>query len=164
MDFSASSLIQQFAGRHDDPLDNITLIPSQPVFVQERTPKYREAANTKLIVYGLTSNLGFEPMIYHTRDEHANHYTMQQCSFPDIECKIGNQIGPLLKMFVARYKLWCNVNCTWITTCFCPICHDIAEILLKLHGVEHQLIIQSSLSDTHYIMTSVGHNCFWLAE
>jgi hypothetical protein len=30
--YSASSLKQQFAGRHDAPLGHIILIPSQPVF------------------------------------------------------------------------------------------------------------------------------------
>ena len=34
----------------------------------------REATNTNFIDFGLTW-LGLEPMIYHTRGEHANHYT-----------------------------------------------------------------------------------------
>jgi hypothetical protein len=33
-----------------------------------------EAASTYFIVFGLT-RLVLEPMIYHTRGEHANHYT-----------------------------------------------------------------------------------------
>ena len=33
-----------------------------------------KATNTYLIVFGLTQP-GLEPMIYHTRGEHANHYT-----------------------------------------------------------------------------------------
>ena len=32
-----------------------------------------EATNTNFIVIGLTRS-GLEPMIYHTRGEHANHY------------------------------------------------------------------------------------------
>jgi hypothetical protein len=53
---SISISTQKFAGRHVDPLDHITLIPSQPVFIL--TPQYyvfvREAENTKLIVSGFT--------------------------------------------------------------------------------------------------------------
>jgi hypothetical protein len=33
-----------------------------------------EAINTNLIGFGLTQS-GLKPTIYHTRDEHANHYT-----------------------------------------------------------------------------------------
>jgi hypothetical protein len=33
-----------------------------------------EAASTYFVVFGLT-RLVLEPMIYHTRGEHANHYT-----------------------------------------------------------------------------------------
>jgi hypothetical protein len=33
-----------------------------------------EATNTNFIVFGLTRS-GIDPMIYHTRGEHANHYT-----------------------------------------------------------------------------------------
>jgi hypothetical protein len=33
-----------------------------------------EATNTNIIVFGLTRP-GLEPTIYHTRGEHANHYT-----------------------------------------------------------------------------------------
>jgi len=33
-----------------------------------------EATNTNFIVFGLT-RLRLEPMIYGTRDKHANHYT-----------------------------------------------------------------------------------------
>jgi hypothetical protein len=33
-----------------------------------------EATNTSFIVFGLTRP-GLEPTIYHTRGEHANHYT-----------------------------------------------------------------------------------------
>ena len=34
----------------------------------------REATNINFIVFGLTQS-GFEPTIYRTRDEYANHYT-----------------------------------------------------------------------------------------
>jgi hypothetical protein len=37
--------------------------------------KYGEATNTNCIVVGLTRP-GLEPTIYHTRAEHANHYTV----------------------------------------------------------------------------------------
>ena len=33
-----------------------------------------EATNTNFIVFGLTQS-GLEPTIYHSRGEHANHYT-----------------------------------------------------------------------------------------
>jgi hypothetical protein len=32
------------------------------------------AKNSIFVVFGLTRS-GLEPMIYHTRDEHTNHYT-----------------------------------------------------------------------------------------
>ena len=96
---SISISTQKFAGRHVDPLDHITLIPSQPVFVL--TPQYcvfvREAESTKLIVSGFTQPW-YEP---HSRQANKSlHYV--QMLFPDIERKIGNQISPFLKMFVAR--------------------------------------------------------------
>jgi hypothetical protein len=56
-------------------------IPSQPVFAL--SPKSYmfsgEATNTNFIVFGLTRP-GLEPMIYHTRGEHANHYTTNAVS------------------------------------------------------------------------------------
>ena len=73
--YSASSLKQQSAGRHVAPLGHIILIPSQPVFGP--SPKYcvlsGEATHTNFIVFDSTRT-GFEPMIYRTRGEHANHY------------------------------------------------------------------------------------------
>jgi hypothetical protein len=39
-----------------------------------------EATNTNFIVFGLTQP-GLEPMIYHTRGEHANHYTTDAVCF-----------------------------------------------------------------------------------
>jgi hypothetical protein len=36
-----------------------------------------EATNTNLTVLGFTRP-GVEPMVYHTRDEHANQYTTQK--------------------------------------------------------------------------------------
>ena len=74
--YSASSLKQQFVGKHVTPLRHIILIPSQPVFALS---PYRcvfggEATNTNFIVFGLTRPW-LEPTIYHTWGEHANHYT-----------------------------------------------------------------------------------------
>ena len=71
--YSASS---QFGGRHVAPLRHINMILGQPVFAL--TPEYcvfsGEVANIDFIVFGL-NRLELEPMIYHTGDEHANHYT-----------------------------------------------------------------------------------------
>jgi hypothetical protein len=50
----------------------------------------REASNANVIVFGLT-RLESEPTIYHTRSEHANHYTAE--------------IEPLLKLKERRYQL-----------------------------------------------------------
>ena len=54
---------------------NIILIQNQPVFTL--TPKWcvlsEEAANINFIIFGLTQPR-FEPTIYSTWDEHANHY------------------------------------------------------------------------------------------
>ena len=50
----------------------------------------REASNANVIVLGLT-RLESEPTIYHTRSEHANHYTAE--------------IEPLLKLKERRYQL-----------------------------------------------------------
>ena len=36
-----------------------------------------EATNTNFIVFGLTRSV-LEPTIYHTRDEHDNHYTTDE--------------------------------------------------------------------------------------
>ena len=61
-------------GRHVAVHWHIILIPRQPVFVL--TPQHRvltrEATNTNFKVLGLV-RLGIEPMIYHTRDMHANN-------------------------------------------------------------------------------------------
>ena len=73
---SASSLKQQSPGRHVAPLGHIILIPSQPVciLIPYSCVLSGEATNTNFIVFGLTRP-GVEPTIYHTRGEHANHYT-----------------------------------------------------------------------------------------
>jgi hypothetical protein len=59
---------QQFVGRYVAPLEDIILIPSQPIFAI--TPKNcmlcGEAANTNLIVFYLIRP-GLEPTIHHTR-------------------------------------------------------------------------------------------------
>jgi hypothetical protein len=48
-----------------------------------------EATNISFIVFGLT-RLGLEPTIYHTRGEHANHYTTEVVSrFLEIEIYIA---------------------------------------------------------------------------
>jgi hypothetical protein len=39
-----------------------------------------EATNTNFIVFGLTRP-GLDPTIYHTRGEHANHYTTDAVDF-----------------------------------------------------------------------------------
>ena len=58
------------------PLGLIILILNQPVFAL--SPKccmlIEEAINTYFIVFGLTW-LGIKSTIYHTQEEHANHFT-----------------------------------------------------------------------------------------
>ena len=73
MDFhSTSSLNQQSSGRYFAPLKDITLIPSQLIFVL--TPLYCvlsvEATNTSFIDFSLTW-LELEPTIYRTRIENV---------------------------------------------------------------------------------------------
>jgi hypothetical protein len=58
--YSASSLKQQFAGRHVAPLGHIILIPSQPVFSLSRRNKWDESfdahhSNEESRVYGSRS-------------------------------------------------------------------------------------------------------------
>ena len=69
--YGASSLKQQYTGRHYSDCESIRLC-------SYRTPECcklsREAANTNFIVIDLT-RAGLESIIYHTWDEHANHYT-----------------------------------------------------------------------------------------
>jgi hypothetical protein len=74
---SASSLKQQSAGRHVDPLKHSILIPSQPVFAL--SPLCRvlsgETTNTNLIVFGLI-RLELEPMIYCTQGLHIGELAL----------------------------------------------------------------------------------------
>ena len=60
----------------NSPLGHIILIQSQPLF--DLSPWCyefsEETTNTNCIVWGVTLS-GFEPMIYNTRGEHADHYT-----------------------------------------------------------------------------------------
>jgi hypothetical protein len=81
--YSASSLKQPSADRHVTPLGHIILTPSRPVFalITPCCMLSKEATNTNFIVFGLTRS-GFEPMIYHTRGEHANHYTTNAVQKP----------------------------------------------------------------------------------
>jgi hypothetical protein len=51
----------------------IILIPSQTVFALLSLMLNGEATNTNFIVFGLTRP-ELKLTIYHTRDEHANHY------------------------------------------------------------------------------------------
>jgi hypothetical protein len=57
--------------------DTLSFVPSQLVFAL--SPSYcvlsGEATNTNFLFFGLTRP-GLEPMIYCTRGEHANHYTI----------------------------------------------------------------------------------------
>ena len=61
------------------PLGHIILIPSQPVFVFDLSPKCcvhvlsGEVTNTISLIFGLTRSV-LEPTIYRFRGEHANHY------------------------------------------------------------------------------------------
>jgi hypothetical protein len=68
--FLKCPLKQQSTEKH------IILIPSQPVFALSPSccMLRGEATNTDSIVFGFT-RWGLEPMIYHTRGEHPNHYT-----------------------------------------------------------------------------------------
>ena len=73
---SASSLKQHSTDRHVAPLGHIILISSQSVF--DLSPYCcvirGEVTNINFIVVGLIQS-GIKPRIYHTRIEHANHYT-----------------------------------------------------------------------------------------
>jgi hypothetical protein len=53
-----------------------------------------EAANTDCIVFGLTRP-GLEPMIYHTRGEHANQYATDAATTVLILLLIYIYISPL---------------------------------------------------------------------
>jgi uncharacterized protein (DUF849 family) len=41
-----------------------------------------EATNTNFIVIGLTTRSGLEPMIYHNRGKHSNHYITDVVGYP----------------------------------------------------------------------------------
>ena len=77
--YSASSPKQQSAGRQVAPLGHIILIPSQPLFALSPKCACGEATNANFIVFGLTGR-GLEPTVYHTRGEHANHYSTDAVS------------------------------------------------------------------------------------
>ena len=87
--YSASSLKQQFAGRHIAPLGRIILIPSHPVFAISPycCVLSGEATNTNFIVFGLIQS-GLEPMIFRTRGDHANHYTTDAICFRTHEIQL----------------------------------------------------------------------------
>jgi hypothetical protein len=70
-----SSLNQQSSVRHVAPLKHTILIPSQPVSYSWMYVLSEKAANTNFIVFGLILP-GLEPMIYHARVTHSNHYTI----------------------------------------------------------------------------------------
>ena len=74
--YGAIALKQQVVDRPVVPLGHIILILRQPVFAlsPECCVCRGEATNTNFIVFGLIRS-GLEPKIYHTRGEHANHYT-----------------------------------------------------------------------------------------
>ena len=74
--YSASSPKQQSTDRHVTPLGHNILIASQPVFAlsPQRCVLSGKATNTNCIIFGLTRSR-FEPAIYRTREDHANHYT-----------------------------------------------------------------------------------------
>ena len=76
---SVISLKQQSAERHVAPLENIILIPKQPVVVHSPycCVLSAEAITTNFIVLDLTRpGWGLlESTIYRTRGEHANHIT-----------------------------------------------------------------------------------------
>jgi hypothetical protein len=65
----------------------LSLLPehlmSHPVYSGARVALSGEATNTNCIVFGLTRP-GVEPTIYHTRSEHANHYTIDAVTIYDI--------------------------------------------------------------------------------
>ena len=69
-------LILSQACRYTTLFRHIIMILSQPVFAlfPQHCMLSREAANTNLIVFGLTRP-GLEPTIYRTRGKHVNHYT-----------------------------------------------------------------------------------------
>jgi hypothetical protein len=81
--YSPSSLKQQSTGRHcrstlSFHTDTLFWFRTKQSLLFLINAACREATNTNFIVFGLTFGLtrsGFEPMIYCTRGEHANHYT-----------------------------------------------------------------------------------------
>jgi hypothetical protein len=74
--YAASSLKQQSMDGHVASLAHIILISSQSVFalIPYCCMLSREATNTNFIVFSLTQS-ELEPMIYHSRGVHANHFT-----------------------------------------------------------------------------------------
>jgi hypothetical protein len=82
-------LKQRSTDRHVASVGHIILIPSQPVFAL--SPKFcaffGEATDTNFVVFCLTRS-GLEPTIYRTRDEHANHYTIDAV-FGFIFCRLS---------------------------------------------------------------------------
>jgi hypothetical protein len=78
----------------------------------------RKATNTNLIVFGLTQP-GLEPMIYHTRGEHANHYTTDAVHLLDMfnskTCVIVKHVSyHVLDMFNSKI---CVISCTKHVSC-----------------------------------------------
>jgi hypothetical protein len=67
--YSTSSPKQQSTGRHVSPRRHILMILSQPFWALMLSG---EATNTNFIVFGLTQ-LGFEPIIYHTWGQPLHH-------------------------------------------------------------------------------------------
>ena len=79
--YSASSLKQRSTGRYIAPLGHIILVPSQPVFALSNAACL--VTNTMSIVFGLT-----QAGLYHTRDEHANHFATDAVRIDEDTCML----------------------------------------------------------------------------
>ena len=115
---------KQSVCRHVAQLRNITLNPRQPVFAL--SPKCcvlsREATIVNFLVFGMTRS-GFEPMIYHTLGEHANH-----CGYKHLKCKEHNRYSRYITQkcgicslsrctrwqYILSVRYWRN-SCDWIS-------------------------------------------------
>jgi hypothetical protein len=76
------------------PLGHIILISSQPVFAFSPLCYMLsgEATNTNFIDFGLTRSV-IEPTMYHTRGDHAKHYTSDAVQFIEFRYKTKYRVS-----------------------------------------------------------------------
>ena len=107
---NASSLDQQFAGRHVAPIGHIILIPSQLVFDVSPWCYVRrgEAANTNCIVFGLTHQ-ALKPTIYRSRHEYTNYYTTDIKRATNYLCSESYHDNNLFYVIVYFFQMIINI-------------------------------------------------------